>query len=74
MLQPSTIEGGSAAIYPCLEDRHVLITGGATGIGEALVTAFAHQGARVKFLDIQEGPAQALIDRLASISKHAPEF
>lgn len=74
MLQPSTIEGGPAAVYPCLEDRHILITGGATGIGEALVTAFAHQGARVKFLDIQEAPAEALIERLASISKHTPEF
>lgn len=30
----------------------VLVTGGATGIGESLVTAFAAQGARVAFFDV----------------------
>ncbi|RZA09126.1 MAG: 3-oxoacyl-ACP reductase, partial [Proteobacteria bacterium] len=43
----------SSAIYPSLKDRHVVITGGATGIGEGLVTGFVRQGARVSFCDIQ---------------------
>ncbi|MBP0597347.1 SDR family oxidoreductase [Herbaspirillum sp. LeCh32-8] len=40
------------AIYPSLAGRKVVITGGGTGIGAALVAAFAQQGARVFFLDI----------------------
>jgi NAD(P)-dependent dehydrogenase (short-subunit alcohol dehydrogenase family) len=44
----------------------VLVTGGATGIGEAIVSAFAHQDARVAFLDVQDEPAQALADTLAA--------
>jgi NAD(P)-dependent dehydrogenase (short-subunit alcohol dehydrogenase family) len=38
--------------YSSLENRHVLITGGASGIGEEMVKAFRAQGARVSFLDI----------------------
>ena len=52
------------ATYPSLRDRTVLITGGATGIGEFLVEAFAQQGSRVIFLDIQDEAAQTLIARL----------
>lgn len=74
MLQRQNNEAGSTTLYPCLEDRHVLITGGASGIGEALVTAFAQQGARVRFFDIQETAAQALVERLTPVSKHAPHF
>jgi D-xylose 1-dehydrogenase len=54
------------ATYPSLRDRAVLITGGATGIGESLVTHFARQGARVAFLDIQSGPAETLVESLAA--------
>ena len=46
------------ATYPSLKNRVVLITGGATGIGESLVTHFARQGSRVAFLDIQIEPAE----------------
>jgi NAD(P)-dependent dehydrogenase (short-subunit alcohol dehydrogenase family) len=38
--------------YASLENRHVLITGGASGIGEEMVKAFRAQGSRVSFLDI----------------------
>lgn len=41
-------------LYRSLEDRHVLITGGASGIGEEMVKAYRAQGARVSFIDIDE--------------------
>lgn len=54
------------AVYPSLKDRVVVITGGATGIGEALVRAFAQQGARVAFFDVQDEAAVALRNELAT--------
>ena len=63
----------SGAIYPSLKDKHVVITGGASGIGEGLVTAFVRQGARVSFCDILETEAKALQDRLAGAA-HKPHF
>jgi NAD(P)-dependent dehydrogenase (short-subunit alcohol dehydrogenase family) len=47
--------------YPCLNQKVVFITGGATGIGAAMVEAFLQQGSRVAFLDInQDAAAQFL--------------
>lgn len=63
----------SYARYPSLQDRSVLITGGATGIGEALVEAFAEQGASVGFIDLAVDQGSALAARLAG-SRHAPQF
>ncbi|MFG6469303.1 SDR family NAD(P)-dependent oxidoreductase [Roseateles sp. BYS87W] len=64
----------SYARYPSLQDRAVLITGGATGIGETLVTAFAEQGAKVGFIDLAAEEGTALAARLAATSRHAPQF
>lgn len=65
-----------SARYPSLQDRPVLVTGGATGIGAALVEAFARQGARVGFIDLAADAGQALAARLAAESgvAHAPAF
>jgi NAD(P)-dependent dehydrogenase (short-subunit alcohol dehydrogenase family) len=62
------------ATYPSLEDRAVLITGGATGIGAMLVEQFVAQGARVGFIDIDVPPAHALIARLQGGARHARVF
>jgi len=61
------------ARYPSLNDRAVLITGGATGIGATLVEAFAAQGARVGFIDIDAPFGETLAARLAG-ERHAPAF
>lgn len=63
----------SEAIYPDLRDRTVLVTGGATGIGAAMVAAFARQGAKVGFLDIEEAAGAALAGRLEA-DGHAVHF
>jgi NAD(P)-dependent dehydrogenase (short-subunit alcohol dehydrogenase family) len=62
------------AKYPSLQDRVVLITGGASGIGEVLVEAFTLQGAQVVFLDIADEAASALIERLTPNAAHTPNY
>ncbi len=64
----------SYARYPSLQDRGVLITGGATGIGETLVESFAAQGAKVAFIDLAADEGNALAARLAATSRNAPQF
>jgi NAD(P)-dependent dehydrogenase (short-subunit alcohol dehydrogenase family) len=60
--------------YAGLADRVVLITGGASGIGAALVRAFAAQGSRVAFLDIDADAGEALAREVASTASSAPLF
>ncbi len=63
------LDRSNFATYPSLRDRGVVVTGGASGIGEAIVEAFVYQGAQVVFLDIDDQAAERLIGRLAP---HAP--
>lgn len=63
----------SFATYPSLVDRTVVITGGASGIGESFVTHFAAQGAKVGFFDLNHAAGEALAERLAG-SRHQPLF
>ena len=63
----------NSARYPSLQDRGVLITGGATGIGATLVAEFVAQGARVGFIDIDKASGEALVARLQQ-ARHAPAF
>src|SRR6516164_4817483 len=52
------------AIYPDLEGKSVLITGGGSGIGAAIVRAFVRQKANVGFIDIADAPSKALVAEL----------
>jgi NAD(P)-dependent dehydrogenase (short-subunit alcohol dehydrogenase family) len=54
------------ATYPDLADRSVVITGGASGIGAALVRGFHSNGARVSFLDINKHEGEALAKELGA--------
>jgi D-xylose 1-dehydrogenase len=54
------------AIYPDLEGKSVLVTGGGSGIGAAIVRAFVRQKAEVGFIDIAEAPSRALVEELGA--------
>lgn len=58
----------SFATYPSLKDAAVYVTGGASGIGADIVRAFADQGARVGFVDLDEDNGTALADELTAAS------
>lgn len=62
------------ATYPSLSGMRVFITGGATGIGAAIVTAFARQGAAVGHIDLAETEAEALSDAIVAAGHQAPWF
>ncbi|WP_428312912.1 SDR family NAD(P)-dependent oxidoreductase [Hydrocarboniphaga sp.] len=65
-------EAIAPATFPSLRGRRVFITGGGSGIGAAMVTAFARQGAHVAFIDIAEEPSAALAARLVDEALPAP--
>ncbi len=52
------------ALYPSLAGRTALVTGGASGIGAAIVRGFARQGARVGVLDLADDAGEALAAEL----------
>jgi len=63
-----------SAVYHSLKGKTVLVTGGASGIGEAIVEAFIRQGSRVFFVDIQDEAAQSLTKRLRGPEGIPPEY
>ena len=62
------------ASYPSLRDRVVVVSGGASGIGEAIVEAFAMQHAQVAFLDIQDAVADLLVHKIESAGSTPPAY
>ncbi|MBC8239248.1 MAG: SDR family NAD(P)-dependent oxidoreductase, partial [Alphaproteobacteria bacterium] len=64
----------NTAVYPSLRDRVVFITGGATGIGAAVVEQFCEQGAKVSFVDIDTANAETLAEDIANRNLPRPRF
>ena len=64
----------ASANYPSLREQCVFITGGATGIGAALVKAFTQQGARVAFVDIDVDAAASLVATVEKQQDAKPWF
>ena len=62
------------AVYPSLDGRAVLVTGGAAGIGAAIVEAFAGQGARVAFLDRDGAAAVRTAEAVSSRHGSTPRY
>jgi NAD(P)-dependent dehydrogenase (short-subunit alcohol dehydrogenase family) len=60
----------SLARYPSLIDKVVFITGGGSGIGAAMVEAFAEQKANVAFVDIAIEPSKELVAKIGA--SHPP--
>jgi len=64
----------SFAQYPSLQKKAVLITGGGSGIGAAMVEHFAEQGAQVAFFDLSSDASLKLVERLTPVTEPAPIF
>jgi len=60
--------------YASLEGRTVIVTGGGSGIGEAFTRAFAANGARLAFLDIDTTASEALAEAIAQEHGARPLF
>lgn len=61
------------ANYTDLKGKNVLITGGANGIGEAMVHQFHQQGAVVHFCDIDEAKGKSLPGNFTNVDLREPE-
>jgi NAD(P)-dependent dehydrogenase (short-subunit alcohol dehydrogenase family) len=59
------------ARYPGLKSVPVIVSGGASGIGEAIVRAYAAEGAKVGFVDIAEKEGNALAATLTKLGAAA---
>ena len=62
------------ADFPSLQGQLVVITGGAGGIGAAMVEAFAAQRADVRFLDIDANAAARTEQRVVELGFAAPAY
>jgi NAD(P)-dependent dehydrogenase (short-subunit alcohol dehydrogenase family) len=62
------------ATYPSLRDKVVLVTGGGSGIGASLVEQFAHQGAKVAFIDTAVNASIEVVKTLSTHCAHPPRY
>jgi NAD(P)-dependent dehydrogenase (short-subunit alcohol dehydrogenase family) len=57
-----------------LANKHIFVTGGAKGIGEAIVRDAANEGASVSFIDIDSVSGEKLVSELSSDGKKVVFF
>ncbi len=62
------------ATYPSLAGKAVFVTGGGSGIGADIVSAYARQGARVAFADRDRGASELLLAALRGTVEYPPFF
>jgi NAD(P)-dependent dehydrogenase (short-subunit alcohol dehydrogenase family) len=62
------------ARYPGLEGQSVVITGGGSGIGAAIVESFVHQGSKTAFVDIDAKASEKLCRQIEKRHGKAPLF
>ena len=62
------------ANYPSLNNKTVIITGGAQGIGESIVEQFITQNSKVAFLDIDENAGKNLVKKINQKYNKNPLF
>lgn len=62
------------ASFPSLAGKRVFVTGGGSGIGAAIVEAFARQNAQVAFVDIARECSEDLCERIAGAGSPRPMF
>ncbi len=68
------MSANNKASYPDLAGKTVFVTGGASGIGAAMVRAFCSQGAGVSFADILEEDAQELTAEVNAAGRGMARF
>ena len=61
-------------VYPSLADKRVFVTGGGSGIGADIVSAYACQGALVAFADRDVASSIALVASLEGVVACSPLF
>ncbi|MGS2722662.1 SDR family NAD(P)-dependent oxidoreductase [Porticoccus sp. GXU_MW_L64] len=72
-----TLENATTGFFPEYKDlagAGVFITGGGSGIGAAMVAAFALQGAKVGFVSLPQDPASRLCDEIEQATGNRPQF
>jgi NAD(P)-dependent dehydrogenase (short-subunit alcohol dehydrogenase family) len=68
------MEDQKTTIYNDLKNKHIFITGGATGIGAEMVRAFSQQGAVVSFIDKDVASATVLCEEVDASGGERPWF
>jgi NAD(P)-dependent dehydrogenase (short-subunit alcohol dehydrogenase family) len=63
-----------SAVYPSLHQRSVLVTGGGSGIGAAIVRRFCEQRSRVAFIDVDPAAAERTVAEITAEGLGDPLF
>ena len=56
--------------FAALKDRNVLVTGGVSGIGKAMVKMFARHGANLVIGDVQDNLGAELVKELSAETRY----